>query len=332
MRVARLTGIGAMGVYGEPGPTASPGCSLVRVTAVGLCGSDLHWFSEGGIGDAQLGRPLVLGHEIGGVIVGGPRDGEHVAVDPALPCESCATCRTGHRNLCPDVRFAGHGETDGGLRELMVWPDTHLHGVPDEMTDAGVAVLEPLGVALHAIDLGHVRVGSSVAVVGCGPIGLLAIQVARAAGATSVLAIEPLAHRRQAARASGATAVLDVGEGAEPLADVVIDAVGTAPALALASEAARPGGRVVLVGISDDGMTVVPAGTTRRKGLTLAVARRMGDVYPRALRVVARGLVDLDAVVSDVFPLEDVQQAFIHAVSRRGLKTVIAPAQARPAH
>lgn len=325
MRTARLTGAGAFALQDEPDPVAGAGTSLVRVTAVGLCGSDLHWYSEGGIGDALLTRPLVLGHEIGGVVVGGPRDGQRVAVDPALPCERCATCRTGHRNLCPDVRFAGHSDTDGGLQELLAWPDSHLHAVPEAMASAAVPVLEPLGVALHALDLGHVRLGSSVTVVGCGPLGLLLLQVARAAGATHLTAVEPLAHRREAALAHGADVAALPGSDLPPDADVVFEAVGSAEAVTQAVAAARPGGRVVLVGIPDDDRTAFPAGTARRKGLTLAVARRMGEVYPRALRVVDRGLVSLDPLVTHAFPLADVTAAFSSAAARTGLKTVVVP-------
>ena len=109
----------------------TPGHSLVRVTAVGLCGSDLHWFAEGGIGDAVVTSPLVLGHELAGVVERGPRAGTRVAIDPAQPCLTCESCRRGHPNLCPTVRFAGHGGQDGGLRDLMAWPDELLYPLPD---------------------------------------------------------------------------------------------------------------------------------------------------------------------------------------------------------
>ncbi|HEY0117191.1 MAG TPA: alcohol dehydrogenase catalytic domain-containing protein, partial [Cellulomonas sp.] len=201
MKVARLHGVGDVRIAEEPRPDPGEDEALVRVTAVGLCGSDLHWFAQGGIGDAVLSRPLVLGHEFGGVVQGGPLDGVRVAVDPAIPCGRCESCLEGNRNLCPSVRFAGHSLTDGGLREYVAWPRHLLHPVPDSVSDAGVAVLEPLGVAVHAVDLAHVRSGATVVVVGCGPIGLAAVQVARAAGATSVVAVEPLGHRRAAASA-----------------------------------------------------------------------------------------------------------------------------------
>ena len=328
MRAARLQAPGRFTLVEEPDPVAGPGSSLVRVTAVGLCGSDLHWYAEGGIGDAQLDRPLVLGHEIAGVVAVGPRAGQRVAVDPALPCGRCEICLEGHRNLCPHVRFAGHSDTDGGLRELLAWPDSHLHPLPDSVGDAAGAVLEPLGVAVHAMDLGHVRLAGSVAVIGCGPIGLLLVQAARAAGATTVVAVEPLAHRRVAAARCGADLVVgpDDPDLASAGADVVFEVVGSEPAVGLAVRAARPGGRVVLVGIPDDDRTAFPGAAARRKGLTLAVVRRMKDVYPRALRLVERGVIDVDALVTHRYPLDEVDAAFRSAAAREGLKTVVQPA------
>jgi L-iditol 2-dehydrogenase len=176
MRAARLYGTADLRVGEEPAPEATACQSLVRVTAVGICGSDLHWYSEGAIGDAKIARPLVPGHEGAGEIADGPRRGERVAIDPAIPCERCRACRDGYRNLCYDIVFSGHGETDGMMREFMPWPSHLLHPLPDSVSDAGGAMLEPLGVALWALDLGHVPFGGSVAVAGGGPIGLLLIQ------------------------------------------------------------------------------------------------------------------------------------------------------------
>jgi L-iditol 2-dehydrogenase len=338
VRVARLSAVGTIGVHDEPAPHAAAGCGLVRVTSVGLCGSDLHWYADGGIGDARLQHPLVLGHEFAGVIEGGRRDGERVAVDPAIPCAGCEICLEGHRNLCPDVVFAGHGATDGGLREYVVWPNAQLVALPDEISDDEGAVLEPLGVAVHAIDLGHVQMGATVAVVGCGPIGLLLLQAVRAAGAATVVAVEPLAHRRAAATQFGADVVLDAAQAddrevlrsALPRhgADVVFEVVGSAAAVETAMHAARPGGRVVLAGIAGDDRTTFTASVARRKGLTIAVSRRMKDVYPRAIALVQRGVVDAASVVTHRFPLGEADAAFMTAAAREGLKVVVKPSVA----
>ena len=332
MRVARLYGTGDIRVVDEPDPepVVAPGAgadqTVVRVTAVGICGSDLHWWTEGSIGDAKLVRPLVLGHEGAGVIAAGPRRGERVAIDPAIPCEVCRACRDGYRNLCYDLRFAGHGQTDGMMRELMVWPTRLLHSLPDQVSDAAGAMLEPLGVALHALDLGHVPFGGRVAVAGCGPIGLLLLQLLRADGASQVLAVEPLAHRREAAAAYGADEVAEADADLTRYgADVAFEIAGNNEAVRLAMESVRPGGRVVLAGIPDQDTTTFSASLARRKGLTIAMVRRMNEVYPRAISLATRGAVTLDPLVSRRSELDAVIGAFATAQRRAGLKVLVTP-------
>jgi L-iditol 2-dehydrogenase len=333
VRVARLHGVGDIRLGEEPTPVAGAGTSLVRVTAVGICGSDLHWYAEAGIGDAQLKAPLVVGHEFAGVIEGGPRHGQRVAVDPAVPCGVCESCLEGNRNLCPYVQFAGHSTTDGALREFVAWPTQLLHPLPDTLSDADGAMLEPLGVALHAVDLGHLRPGATVAVIGCGPIGLCVIQLARAAGATTIVAADPLAHRREAARRYGADVVLT----ADPVlfaaglseatanrgVDVGFEVAGTDAAVGLTIAAVRPGAKVVLIGIPDDDATTFSASAARRKGISLIMVRRMNDVYPRAIRLVERHRVDVSSLVTDRFALSRVAQAFRTAQVRAGLKVIV---------
>jgi L-iditol 2-dehydrogenase len=320
----------------EPIPVPAAGESLVEITAVGLCGSDLHWYDEGGIGDARITYPIVGGHEMAGVVRGGPLDGTRVAIDPAVPCHRCDLCLQGHPNLCRAIVFAGHANCDGGLQRYLAWPSARLHPLPDTLSDDDGALLEPLGVAIHAVDLGHVPLGGSVAVIGCGPIGLLLIQVARAAGAARVLAADPLAHRRQAARDRGADEVLDPGDEAyaSELAaftgdlgvDVAFEIAGTDEAIAAAAEAVRPGGRLVLGGIPSTEESAFPASIARRKGLTMTMVRRMKEVYPRATALVTAGRVDVRGLVSHRFPLTEVEKAFETAVARQGLKVVVQPA------
>jgi L-iditol 2-dehydrogenase len=332
VRAARLQARGDLRVGEEPEPAAGAGMSLVRVTAVGICGSDLHWWDEGAIGDATLAHPLVLGHEGAGVIAEGPRRGERVAIDPAITCGTCRACRDGYANLCYRIRFAGHGETDGMMREVMAWPAELLHPLPDTVTDADGALLEPLGVAVHSVDLGHLPFGGTASVVGCGPIGLLLISVLKAAGASSVLAVEPLAHRREAASRYGADLVADPGSASGVLRDLVgvgvdvaFEAAGTDQAVRLALESVRPGGRVVLAGIPSDDAIRFQASVARRKGLTIAMVRRMNHVYPRAISLAARGVVDLGALVSRRAGLGSAAEAFGDAARRTGLKVLIEP-------
>lgn len=326
MWAARLHAPGDIRLAEEPVPAAGPPTSLVRVTAVGICGSDLHWWDEAEIGDARLERPLVLGHESAGVIADGPRRGQRVAIDPAIPDETCPQCRRGYRNLCPQVRFAGHGVTDGGLREFLAWPTSLLYPLPDQLSDADGALLEPLGVALHALDLGHLRLGQSAAVIGCGPIGLMLIQLLLAGGAARVVAADPLPHRRAAAARFGAQAAgpEPAGDGATDV-DTAFEVAGTDDAVDAAMTAVRPGGRVVLAGIPGGDRTSFRASVARRKGLTIAMSRRMNDAYPRAIALAASGRVDLASLVTRTEPLTEVADAFRTAARREGLKVVVRP-------
>jgi L-iditol 2-dehydrogenase len=320
---ARLHGAGDVRVADEPRRTPRPGESLVRIEAVGLCGSDLHWFADGGIGDTTLSHPVVPGHEFAGVVEGGPLDGRRVAVDPALPCGRCRLCLEGHHNLCPQTGFAGHGDRDGGLQSQLAWPTEALHPLPDGFDGVTGALLEPLGVAIHAFDLGHVPLAADVAVLGCGPIGLLIIQVARAAGARVVLATDPLPHRREAARHAGAEAAVAPDELPGVQVDVTFEAAGAQDAVDAALALARPGARVVLAGIPSDDRTSFSASLARRKGLTIVMSRRMKSVYPRAVSLAQRGLVDLAGLVSHRFPLDRAAEAFATAAARDGLKVVV---------
>ncbi len=328
--VARLHDKGDLRLADEPVPEPGRGQNLVRVTAVGICGSDLHWWGEAGIGDAAIADPLVLGHEAAGVIQDGPRLGERVAIDPAIWCGTCRPCRDGYRNLCTRIRFAGHGSQDGAMREYLTWPAHLLHRLPDSLTDADGAMLEPLGVALHALDLGHVRLGATVAVAGCGPIGVLLIQALRAAGATSVTAFDPLAHRRAAALRFGATTALDPADirpaDIRTDVDVAFEIAGTNDAVRLAMRCARPGGRVVLGGIPASDETAFPASLARRKGLTIAMVRRMNDTYPRAIGLANSGVVTLTPLVTDIFGLAAAADALASAAARGGLKVIVEPA------
>jgi L-iditol 2-dehydrogenase len=302
------------------------------VDAVGICGSDLHWFLEGGIGETRLTRPVVPGHEMGGTIVSGPRAGQRVAIEPAIPCGRCRYCLAGWVNLCPTVRFAGQGDVDGGFRQLMAWPDELLFEVSDRVTDEEVPLLEPLLICLHADHLRPVRRGDRVAVVGCGPIGLLQLQVACMGEPARVLAVEPLVHRRAAALAAGATEAVDAlapGE-AEPVYDVVFEASGTPGAVTAAVDLARPGGTVVLAGIPDEDITAFQASVARRKGLTFVLVRRSVPAHERASRLIDAGRIRLDRLVSHRLPLSKASEALELAARREGLKVIVQPGAILP--
>ena len=330
MKVLRLVGAQQVRLQDEPVPVPGPGEVLIRVGAVGICGSDLHWFAEAGIGDARLQQPLVLGHEFAGTIVSGPRQRERVAVDPAMPCGHCEFCLEGNPNLCLGVRFAGHDKQDGAMREYLAWPEQNLHSLPDALSFEDGAMLEPLGVALHAVNLAGLKAGMSVGIFGCGPIGLLILQLARASGADQILTSEVLPHRMEAARLMGAGLVWDASagnEGAEMLAathgrgvDVAFEAAGVNAAVDSAVTAVKPGGKVILAGIPAEDRTSFSASTARRKGLTFMLVRRMKHTYPRSIRLVEKGIVDVRSLVTHCFSLEEGSKAFGLALERQGLK------------
>lgn len=329
MKSVRLHGTGDLQLHEEEMPVAGAGDKLVRITAVGVCGSDLHWFTEGGIGDAKLERPLVLGHEFAGVT----SDGQRVAIDPAIPCGHCEFCVQGHPNLCENLVFAGHGMTDGAMREWLTWNERSLFPIPDSLSDDDGAMLEPLGVAIHTVDLGKIKPGMSVGVFGCGPIGLLIIQLARLSGAANIIATDMLAHRLEAAKRYGASPAFFAeddsrlsqiraatqGRGVH----VAFDAAGVQEAIDDAFAAVRPGGNVILAGIPQDDRTSFSASIARRKGLTIKLVRRMKHTYPRAIELVSKGLVDVRLLVTHRFSLEQSVEAFRVAQRREGLKIII---------
>lgn len=338
VEAARIHGRGDIRVATEPAETPGPGEVLLRVTSVGLCGSDLHWYEEASIGDARLSRPLVLGHEFAGVIASGARAGQRVAGDPAVDCGHCGPCLEGRANLCLAMRFAGHGSTDGALRSLMVWPERLLTPIPDSIGDDEAALLEPLGVALHALDLAPVAPGERAGVYGCGPIGLLLIQVLRLAGASAVIATDRLEHRVAAAQAMGATDgfVVDADAGPdvsparvlarEQTVDVAFEMSGSDEALADAIAAVRPGGRVVIVGIPAGDRTAFEAAAARRKELALLLCRRMvASDLPHAVQVVTAGGIQLSPLISHRYPIASAPEAFATLAERRGLKVIVNP-------
>ena len=329
MKAVRLHGIGDLQLHEEDLPVAGATEKLVRVKSVGVCGSDLHWFGEGAIGDAKLVRPLVLGHEFSGVT----NDGQRVAIDPAVACGHCEFCEHGNPNLCAHLIFAGHGDTDGALCEWIAWSERSLFPIPDSFSFADGAMLEPLGIAIHSVDLGHLRPGMTVGVFGCGTIGLLIIQMARLAGAANIIATDKLAHRVEAAQRFGASQAYCMGDSTERTAmqaavekrgvDVAFDAAGTQEAVDDAFEAVLPGGKVILAGIPEGDRTSFSASVARRKGLTIKLVRRMKHTYPRAIDLVSKGLVDVRSLVTHCFPLEEAREAFRVAEQREGLKVII---------
>ena len=329
MKTLRLHGHHDIRFHDEPIPEPTRGQRLLKINSVGICGSDLHWFSEQGIGDARLTHPLVLGHEFSA----STDKGERVAVEPAIPCGKCEYCLRGHPNLCPTVIFAGHGSQDGALREYAAWDEKCLFHLPDSLTNDDGAMLEPLGVAIHSVDLAHLRTGMTVGVFGCGVIGLLIIQLAKLSGASNIIATDILPHRVKAAQAMGAQEAFLASDrrGVEMVlgaskgrgVDVAFEAAGDQDAIEAAVAVVIPGGKVVIVGIPAEDKTSFPASVARRKGLTIKLVRRMKNTYPRAIELVSQKKVDVGSLVTHRFALDQAVEAFAAAERRDGLKIMI---------
>lgn len=331
-------------LYGErdlrvgtlPDPVPGPGELLLRVREVGVCGSDLHFYRQDGIAPIDPSDPLVLGHEFSAEIADDRGTaiwlppGRLVAVDPARPCERCEWCHRGDVNLCPHQRFAGTPGMHGGLAEYHTAPPDAIVPLPEEFDATTAALLEPLGVAVQALDLAHLRPLDTVAVLGAGPIGLLVAQVARASGAGRVYVVDPLRYRQDVARrlevdgvAEQADAVLGWTQGRG--VDVVLEATNAPSGAADAAEIARIGGRIVLVGIPEGDALTFKASLVRRKGLTVKFQRRMGRVYPRAIEMVRSARVRLAPVATHRAPLDRTPEAFALQESYRDgvIKTMI---------
>ena len=326
-----------------PEPPAA-GQVLLRVKTTGVCGSDLHSYQDARIGDTPIEAPFVIGHEFSAVVEAagpGALDGWHqslaagtrVAVDPAQPCGRCEQCDHGHPNLCHRLHFCGNYPDGGSLCEWLLMPARSCYPLPDAIDDIQGALLEPLGVAIHTIDLGKIRVGDTVAIIGAGPIGLLILQLARLSGASTVFVADPLPWRLAMAERWGARPI--PCEGSDPAslvardtggrgADVAIEAAWADHSVEQAAGMARLGGRVVLVGIPGDDRLAMKHSTARRKGLTVCLCRRMKHVHGRAMDLILRGRVDLSSLVSHRFPLAQAADAFrMNAAYEDGVLKVV---------
>jgi L-iditol 2-dehydrogenase len=334
MKAVRVHGAGDLRLHDEPMPAPGPGEALVRVTAVGICGSDVHWWNEGGIGGDRIVAPLILGHECAGVIESGRRSGQRVAIDPAIPCGICEFCKEGNPNLCSALRFAGHAPHDGALRQYIAWPEESLVPLPDSISGIEGVMLEPLGVALYSVDCASLQPGMSVGVFGCGAIGLSVIQVAQAAGATYTFAtdLKSVPHRLKAARTYGAI-VFESERGGEVQhilkatggrgVDVAFEAAGDPEAVEASISAVKPGGRVILIGIPLEDRIAFTASLARRKDLSIRVIHRMKHTYPRAIQLVTSGRVNVQSLVTHRFSLSETAAAYSCAGKREGIKVVV---------
>jgi L-iditol 2-dehydrogenase len=339
MRAAVLTDTETLELRSRERPSPAPEEVLVAVREVGICGSDVHYWRHGRIGEYVVEAPLVLGHEVAGEVVEtgeavtGLAAGDRVALEPGVPCRRCEHCAAGRYNRCPDVRFMATPPHDGALAEYVAWPADFAARLPESVSTREGALCEPLSVGVHAARRGGVGIGDSVLVTGCGPVGLLAADAARAAGATEVVVSDVVATKLSRARDRGADLVVDAAAEDVPATvrdhtdggvDVAVEASGTRAGIETAFAAVRRGGDVVLVGLpGEDGTVPVDILSLVDDELDVHGSFRYANTYPAAVSLFAGETVDGGGLVDETFPLDAVGDAFRRAAAPETVKVVV---------
>jgi L-iditol 2-dehydrogenase len=310
-------------------PTPGPGEALVHIGKVGVCGSDVHLFQKGRIGDIVVEEPFVIGHECMGVIeavgdgVSRERIGNRVAVEPAIPCGKCRWCLEGTVNICPTVGFLGLPPVHGAFRECVVHPACLLEDLPDEIDDGAAVVLEPLAIALNAVKLVKVKPGHRIAILGTGVLGSCVLEVLRLYRGLHIVCVDLAADRLERAREMGADKTIQAGEQsdaeiAEQIrgalggegADVVFECAGAAQTIWNMAEVAGPGGHISAIGSSHDDRIIFSSGSARRKGLTVRYVRRSLHTLAPCIELVRQGELNPAELVTNTFAASEITRAF----------------------
>lgn len=341
MKVAVMLGIGKMGFEERDIPKAKDDEVLVKLEYVGICGSDLHYYETGAIGNYVVEPPFVLGHEPGGTVVEVGKNvkhlkvGDRVALEPGKTCGHCEFCKTGRYNLCPDVVFFATPPVDGVFQEYVAHEADLCFKLPDNVSTLEGALIEPLAVGFHAAIQGDAHLGQKAVVMGSGCIGLVSMMALRARGVSEVYVVDLMEKRLEKALELGATGVIngakeDVVERVKELtggagADLVIETAGTEITTRQAIHMAKKGSNIVLVGYSKSGEMTLPMSLVLDKELTFKTVFRYRHIYPMAIDAVASGKVNLKGIVTDVFELDEAQKAMDYSVNNKAdvVKAVI---------
>jgi len=324
---------GDLRVEDIPTPEMLPNQMRVRVRCGGICGSDLHYYQHGGFGTVRIQQPMVLGHEVAGVIeavgseVRGFRPGERVAISPSRPCGLCRYCRRGLQNHCLDMRYYGSAmrmpHVQGAFRQQIVVDTAQAYRLADSVSDAEGSMAEPLSVALHAVRRAGSLLGKRVLVTGCGPIGAMLVVAARRAGATQIVATDVAAAPLRSASRIGADETINVAQQPQALQrfaadkghfDVLFEASGNERALRSAFDVLRPRSVIVQVGLG--GEMALPVNTIVAKEFDLRGAFRFHEEFETAVDLLNKGLVDLEPLISATLPYRDAARAFALAADR----------------
>ncbi len=318
-----------------PVPAFGPGQVLVEIAAVGVCGSDVHYYLEGRIGDFVVKEPMILGHEASGVIaavgddVPASRVGQRVSIEPQHICRVCPQCKAGRYNLCERIEFYATPPIDGTFADYAVIDADFAHPIPDGMSfDAG-ALCEPLSVGVWSNRKAGTEPGSRLLIAGGGPIGIVIAQTAKAFGAAEVIISEVQAGRRDLALRLGADTVVDPAETdfTDPAlrVDAFVDATGVEAAIAQGISAVRGAGRVILVGMSPSSVQALPTATIAARELVVTGVFRYANTWPVAIALASSGQVDLDALVTGRFGLDRAVEALESTHSPETLKSMVVP-------
>lgn len=332
MQASLLIKPGVVDLQSVPIPDLRPDEVLVQIAAVGVCGSDVHYYHEGRIGDFVVEEPMILGHEASGVItevgsaVAPDRVGERVAIEPQRACRTCEQCKRGAYNLCPFMEFYATPPIDGAFAQYAVIQADFAFKIPDSMSLEAAALCEPLSVGIWSNQKAGTRPGSRVLVAGAGPIGIIVMQVAFAFGASEVMISDIAETRRQAAERFGATRTLDpTRDDVTSLGvDIFIDASGAESAVRSGILALKPGGHAVLVGMGKDEIAL-PVSRIQAREIELTGVFRYANTWPLAIELASSGKVDLDSLVTSRYPLAQVEDALHAAVALQALKVVVSP-------
>lgn len=331
MKVAVMEGIGKMGYEERPIPQTGPDEVLVKLEYVGICGSDIHYYETGAIGDYVVEPPFVLGHEPGGVVVEVGSNvthlavGDRVALEPGKTCGRCEFCRTGRYNLCPDVVFFATPPVDGVFQEYVAHEAALCFKLPENVSTLEGALIEPLAVGFHAANQGGAHAGQTAVVLGAGCIGLVSMMALKAEGVSRVIVVDIMPKRLEKALELGADAVVngaeeDAVEAVMRLtggagADLAIETAGTEVTTRQAIRLVKKGSTIVLVGYSKTGEMTLPMSLVLDKELTFKTVFRYRHIYPMAIDAVAAGKVNLKGIVTDVFGFDDMQEAMDRSVT-----------------
>jgi L-iditol 2-dehydrogenase len=329
-RAVFLTAIEKMEFRDVPVPTTTSDEVLVKMEAIGICGSDLHYYSHGRIGDFVVEFPFILGHECAGTVVQAGPDvhhlqvGDRVALEPGVPCGKCEFCLGGRYNLCPDVRFFATPPYQGCLMNYVAHRASFAFKLPDQVSSVEGALVEPLAIGINAALTGGVRLGDTVVIFGAGCIGLVTLLAARASGAAKVIVVDVLDKRLGVAAHLGAITMnarqADVVAGIRKLTDgrgaqVVIDCAGTSVTMPQTVQIAKAGGKVVLVGLAADTLDGVPLGPISTKELTITSIFRYKNLYPTTIQAIAEGKIDIKGIISNRYRFEETPRAYAESVA-----------------